>query len=95
VIYLHAIDSGRIIIENIDILAALCRLPILHWLRFASLQDLEKSPRRTRFLMTVRACEFLRVHEVIKLLVCPRELEVGTAFSAHTYEKLFTLGPPH
>jgi len=36
--------------------------------------------------MAVGALEYLRVHEVIKFRVCPRELEVGAAFSASAHE---------
>ncbi len=74
-LYLHPIDPGRLIVENVDVGSSLGWSPILCGTRVGCLLELKIRAWWILLLMTASARELLRIHEVVELLVCSGELK--------------------
>lgn len=85
-IYLHTANASRLIVEDIHVVFALSRLPLLNRHRLANDSGLDEKSWRSLFRMTAWASELIRVHEPLELLVAPGELELAATFLASALE---------
>lgn len=84
VVHLQTLRARRQRIKDVHIVPTCSWFPLNDRLRLAHPYNPDKTPRRTVLIMTARACESLRVHEIIKVGVGSGKFKLGAALLAAT-----------